>query len=236
MTLKTEKNHPKKGGFFYYIYASIIYMQNISKEKKYFLIVALFVALGALLLFISPINQVSKVTGDGVTKEATSSGLDISNIKQDKFNQAIVDGDKSFLSKDYQQSIIHYNEALSYVNSQIAYMRLFNTYNIMGDNKKAIEVIDKAIALKPMFTDYWNTKMQYLDEKTDMSFTELKAIYTQGLSKVDSKSKVNLITVFARIAENKGEKVEAIKLWQKAIELVPENKIIYQAEIDRLNR
>ena len=178
-------------------------MQNILKEKKYFLIVVVFSALGALLLFINPINKEIKVTEDGATKEEISitsnetgikkdeisSGLDSSDSKQDKFNQAIIDGDKSFLNKDYQQSIIQYNKSLSYVNSQIAYMRLFNTYNIIGDINKAIEAIDKAIVLKPQFVDYRNTKIQYLDDKTNTSFVDLKATYQDGLTKVDGATK-----------------------------------------------
>jgi hypothetical protein len=43
-----------------------------------------------------------------------------------------------------------------------------------------------------------------------------------------------LITNFARIAENNGEKAEAILIWNKAIETLPQNQSIYQAEIDRL--
>lgn len=224
-------------------------MQNILKEKKYFLIVLVFVVLG-VLLFINRINEPFKVTENKVveeeinvtssktdiTKETSSLSLDFPDSKQDKFNKAIIDGDKSFLSKDYQQSIIYYNKALSYVNSQIAYMRLFNTYNVIGDTNKAIEVIDKAIALKPMLAEYWNTKIQYLDEKTTMSFAELKAVYTQGLSKVDSKTKINLVIAFARIAENNKENQEAIAQWQKAIQLNPNLKATYQAEIDSLSK
>jgi len=225
-------------------------MQNILKEKKYFLIVVVFSALGALLLFINPINKEIKVTEDGATKEEISitsnetgikkdeisSGLDSSDSKQDKFNQAIIDGDKSFLNKDYQQSIIQYNKSLSYVNSQIAYMRLFNTYNIIGDINKAIEAIDKAIVLKPQFVDYRNTKIQYLDDKTNTSFVDLKATYQDGLTKVDGATKINLVTFFARIAENNGQKAEAISTWEYAIQLYPQNKLIYQAEIDRLRK
>ncbi len=225
-------------------------MQNILEKKKYLLIIGVFVVLGALLLFINPINEAPKVIEDGVKKEevkntssetditegATSLNIDFSNPKQEKFNQAILDGDKSFLNKDYQQSIVYYNQALSYVNSQIAYVRLFNTYNVMGDVNKAIESIDKAIALKPLFVGYWNTKIQYLDDKTAMSFAELKTVYTQALSKVDPKSKIDLVTSFARIAESNNQKSEAIALWQKAIELNVGMSATYQVEIDRLNK
>jgi hypothetical protein len=51
----------------------------------------------------------------------------------------------------------------------------------------------------------------------------------------DSRSH-SLITNFARIAENNGDKSEAVVIWNKAIEVYPQNKTIYQAEIDRLNK
>ncbi len=158
----------------------------------------------------------------------------IISVDKTKFDTLLQNGSKAFMDKNYSLAIKIYNEALVLDDSHIVYIRLYGVYNAQGEIKKAEDVLNKAIAKNPSYTDYWITKLLFLDEKMDMSFADLKMVYDDGMKKVDSRTKVNLVTVFARIAENKNEKQEAIMLWQKAIELHPENKDIYQAEIDRL--
>jgi hypothetical protein len=51
---------------------------------------------------------------------------------------------------------------------------------------------------------------------------------------VNSQTKVNLVTQFARIAESNGERKEAIDLWTYAKTVYPENSSVYQQEIDRI--
>lgn len=155
---------------------------------------------------------------------------------QTKFNALLVSGSKAFMDKNYSLAIKLYNEALALDASDVVYIRLYSVYNAQGDNKKAEEMLNKAIAKNPSYTEYWNTKLIFLDQKTNTSFAELKKIYTDGLSKADSRTKLNLVTVFARIAESNKEYAEAITAWQKAIELYPTSKTAYQAEIDRLNK
>ncbi len=158
----------------------------------------------------------------------------IISVDNTKFDTLLQNGSKAFMDKNYSLAIKIYNEALSLDDSHVVYIRLYSVYNAQGEIKKAEDMLNKAIVKNPSYTDYWTTKLLFLDEKTNMSFVDLKMVYEDGMKKVDSRTKVNLVTVFARIAENKNEKQEAITLWQKAIELHPENKDIYQAEIDRL--
>jgi tetratricopeptide (TPR) repeat protein len=153
---------------------------------------------------------------------------------KNKFNTAIKDARTAFGKEDYETAINKYNLALTYKNSDIAYIGLFTIYGAQNDWIKAQAAIDNAIKINPSYTDYWNSKLDMLSEKIGYSFQSLKEIYTQGLSKVDGRTKINLVTHFARIAENNNEKEEAIKLWQYAIEIYPQNKDIYQKEIDAL--
>ncbi len=153
-----------------------------------------------------------------------------------KFNTALSNGSNAFNQKDYTKAINYFNEALGYNKSDVVYVRLFSAYSAQGDWTKALEMINQAIAVNPAYTDYWIYKMVALDEKTTASFAALKAVYDQGITKVDPKTKINLITNFARTAENNGEKGDAIASWTKAIEVYPQNKTIYQTEIDRLNK
>lgn len=152
-----------------------------------------------------------------------------------KFNTAMNNAMIAFGKGEYDKSIIYYNEALTFIKSDKAYSGLFITYGAKKDWANAKIAIDKAIELNSLNTDFWIWKMQLLDEQTGTSFIDLKKIYTDGLSKVDPKTKINLVTSFARIAENNGEIEEAIAIWGYAKEIYPVNSLIYQQEIDRLN-
>ena len=152
-----------------------------------------------------------------------------------KFNLAMDGARKSFLARDYDRSIVYYNEALLYNDkADTAYSGLFIVYSAQNNIDKARIALENAIKLNPRFTEYWIEKLVILDEKTTLSYADLKRIYQEGLAKVDPATKINLVTSFARISENNGEKDEAMALWGYAIEIYSQNKLIYQAEIDRL--
>ncbi|MFM7088606.1 MAG: tetratricopeptide repeat protein [Candidatus Paceibacterota bacterium] len=151
-----------------------------------------------------------------------------------KLNSLLEAGSKAFHSKNYSAAIGFFNDALAIEDADFVYSRLHSVYSAMGDKVQALKMIDMAISKNQLFTEHWVTKLVYLDEKTNTSFAELKQIYTDGLGKVDSRTKPNLVTTFAQIAEKNGMKDEAIAAWQKAIELYSANKATYQAEIDRL--
>ncbi|MEX2052390.1 MAG: tetratricopeptide repeat protein [Candidatus Paceibacterota bacterium] len=158
----------------------------------------------------------------------------ITDTNKAKFDLALKQGSEAFLAGNYAQAIVYYNQALTYKNSDVVYIRIFTVYNVQGNIAEAIKAIDTAIKLNPKYTDYWNTKIAYLDEKTSASYAELKVVYTAGLAKVDPKTKINLVTSFARVSETNGQITDAISLWEYAKNLYPQNSALYQAEIDRL--
>lgn len=168
-------------------------------------------------------------------KETEASKPAISTVDKQKFNDLMTNGSKAFLAKNYTEAIRIYNEALVLSPSDVVYIRLFEIYNIQGNVVQAQYMLNMAIVKNPSYTDYWNTKLVYLDEKTDTSFVDLKKIYNDGLVKVNIETKINLVTTFARIAESNKEYTEAIALFNYAKQENPENSSIYQQEIDRLN-
>lgn len=165
--------------------------------------------------------------------ETTVPSLSSAEIEA-KFNTAMTNARTAFRNKDYPQSIVYYQQALSYKKEDTVYSGIFTTYSAQGEWGKAITALDSAMKLNPQFTDYYIWKIGVLNEQTSANYQDLKKIYTEGLSKVDPKTKINLITYFATVAENVGQKNEAISLWTYAKNLFPENSSIYQAEIDRL--
>ena len=140
----------------------------------------------------------------------------------------------AFGKGEYDKSISFYNEALSYYKGDEPYSGLFLAYSAQNNAEQARIAIEVAIKLNPLFVEHWKSKLSLLDEKTNVSFADLKKIYQEGILKVDPRTKVNLVVYFAAMAERNGEKAEAIALWEYAKELYPPNTLIYQAQIDRL--
>ena len=165
---------------------------------------------------------------DETTKQET--------LKKAKWNTAIQNARVAFGRKEYPKAIDFYDEALSYYKTDIGYYGLFVVYGAQNDIENAKIAINKAIELNPSFTEQWNAKLTFLDEKTETSFVDLQKIYENGLFKVDSRTKIDLVTHFATIAESNHQKEEAVSLWKYAQELYPQNNAIYQGEIDRLQK
>ena len=155
---------------------------------------------------------------------------------KEKFNTAMTNARTAFRNKDYPQSIVYYNQALSYQKEDTVYSGLFTTYSAQGEWAKALNALDSAMNLNSRFTDYYIWKIGVLNEQTSASFQDLKKVYTEGLPKVDPATKINLVTSFATVAENNGQKAEAITVWEYAKKLYSENSSMYQAEIDRLQQ
>ena len=228
-------------------------MDTINKKQKIILI-----ALGVLVLIVlgffylktnkiaeSPVVEMDDTTNTDVSTNpegevVSDTALEVGNTglvnteDSKKFNLAFENGSKAFLAQNYDQAIAYYKQALDYKDSDFVYIRLFSAYNAQNNIDQARLALEKAISINPNYTDYWITKLTFLNEKTNISFLDLKAIYQEGLQKVDSKTKINLITSFANIAENNKQNAEAIALWEYAKEVYPQNAIVYQGEIDRI--
>ena len=140
----------------------------------------------------------------------------------------------AFGKGEYPKAIGYYDEAVLYSKVDTVYSGLFTVYGAQGEWEKARASLDSAIALNPLYTEYWKWKLTVLDGKTASSFQDLQKVYEEGLLKGDKRTRVNLVTHFASIAEGNAQKSEAIALWEYAKQLYPQNGVIYQAEIDRL--
>lgn len=181
------------------------------------------------------VNNSISTTGENINDTGAQANP-VSAKKEDveKFDLALSNGSKEFLAKNYDNAISYYKEALNYKDSDEVYVRLFTIYSAQNNLDDARLSLEKAIKLNPSYTDYRVSKLLFLDEKTSSSFIELKTVYNEALSKVDTRTKINLVTAFSRIAERNNEKSEAIKLWEYAIEIYPQNKDVYQKEIEKL--
>ncbi len=222
--------------------------------KSILIILGLAIVIGGLIVYKKDIDKdienidlenTEKVENTDTVDEDKEVKEDDKYLKNDtnvikvnndaKFNEYLNLASKSFLAAKYDEAIVNLNKALEYKNSDIVYGRISSAYSAKGDWQNALNNIDKAINLNPSFTEYWTTKLTILDDKMTTSFDGLKSVYESGLVKVDSRTKINLVTLFARIAENNQKIDEAIKAFTYAKEIYPEKSSLYQSEIDRLN-
>ncbi len=184
-----------------------------------------------------PVVENSQTESITPNKDSSVNTTNLTPINNKEFNTAMDSARSAMLKSDYPLAIKYYNQAISYnKNDSAPYVGLYTVYINQKEWQKALTAVDQAIKIAPIFGDYWNWKILVMDQGLNKSYAELKSVYDQGYPKVRIEEKVNLVTKFAMVAENHGQKADAVKLWQKAIEMYPQNKDIYQAEIDRLNK
>ncbi len=156
-------------------------------------------------------------------------------VKNDKqFNIAMTNATNAFIKNDYGLAIKYYNEALSYNKHDTVYAGLYTVYLTQKNWQKALDSIDQAIKINSVLGDYWKWKILVLNEGMNSNFTDIKDVYNEGLLKIKTEEKINIVTYVANIASIRGEKIEAINLWQKAIEMNPKDRDLFQKEIDLL--
>ncbi len=226
-----------------------IYVMDKKTRKIIFTVILLFVIVLAFVAYkktkttnVEVIQNDQTVIGDSqIEPKAPNKDSDLNirlaQINNKDFNTAMDSARSAMLKSDYDSAVSYYNKAISYnKNDSAPHVGLYTIYLNQKDWQKALDSVNQAIKISPIFGDYWNWKILVMDQGLNKSYAELKAVYNQGYPKVRTEEKVNLVTKFAVVSENRGEKAEAVKLWQKAMELSPEKKSIYQAEIDRLSK
>ncbi len=182
----------------------------------------------------SPTPAVPQSTSQKITDESGTIQLTLAN--QDKFNTALSNARKAQLNKNYALALAFYIEALEYKKSDIVYADLYTLQLLLNDSIKARQAIMTAIELKPDYTEYWKWLLSLEKERFNMPFADLKKIYDEGYAKSLSATKVNLVTHFARMADNMGIYKESIAYWELAVTLNPGNASAYEAEIESIKK
>lgn len=112
---------------------------------------------------------------------------------------------------------------------------LMQTYSsllaLMGDKKGALKLIDEAIEIYPVESNYWLWK---IDLEKDLGISEkgLERVYQDALVQISEE--LNIVVSYASFLRDVDKIEDSIIQWEKAIELYPENRITYQQEIDNL--
>lgn len=113
-----------------------------------------------------------------------------------------------------------------------AFAELYVVESAMGDYENAKRHLQKAIEINPSNAQYWRWIITLRADAFQDSPEELKKYYLDGLEK--TRDHVDIVTMYAQFLEKQGDVVSAVAQWKKAIELNPDQKDVYQAEIVRI--
>lgn len=114
------------------------------------------------------------------------------------------------------------------------YVSLYLVFLDMTDYKSAETNIKKSIEKKSVNADAWKRYILLEVEKFQMPDVEIRKLYAQALQQ--AQPNIDVITDYAVYLEKVGDLEGAKEYWQKAIEAYPVNKVLYQQEIERLEK
>jgi tetratricopeptide (TPR) repeat protein len=124
---------------------------------------------------------------------------------------------ESALALKYDAHIIHAYASLLYE---------------LGDSEGAMKYVDMSIDSAPDVTNFWQTKIKLAQELYKETPKELNQVYLDGIKA--TKEDIDLLTLYASYLTQIGQKQEAIRYWEKAIEKNPSARDVYQSEIKNL--
>lgn len=163
-------------------------------------------------------------------KELTEN-QELTNEQKLDFNLKI--GFQYYALGEYLNAEKYYIEAEKYdFSSPAPYLALHQLYIDMNAKDEALIAIDTAIKLRPATPDYWKRKILLMQEKFNAPNSELDNLYQEALTKTENY--IDIITAYAGFLEKTGNTQNAIEYWQKAEEENPDQKSIYEKEIERL--
>lgn len=213
-------------------------------KKRGFIILVLLVLLAGIFLYknkgVAPIdNSVPEQTIIPEQSVPENEKPIIQGTEDDTniaFNTAMSKAQTLFGRADYTGSISAYNEALKIKKSEYAYSGRYLAELASQKFSDAEKTILLVISQNNKSSDYWNWYLTLLQERLGAPKAKLDSVYNQAFKSVVSEKKINIVTHYAQILTKLGDKQGAIAQWNKAIEIYPQNKDIYQAEIDILNK
>lgn len=114
------------------------------------------------------------------------------------------------------------------------FISIHTIYLEMGDFESARNAIIKATVLDPLRPDSWIRYIQLEQEKFNSSPDHIKSIFSEALSK--TREHIDIAKFYAAFLEEIGDDENAKQYWLKVIDMDPDNKSMYQQEIDRLRK
>ncbi len=165
--------------------------------------------------------------------------LEESKDDGEKYNLYLNLGQTEYTLGNLLESKQYYEEAIKLDSNQYdVYLGLFLTQVDMQDYSGAETSIRKAMSTRKGIADFWRRYIQMKIDRMNSSNEEVNRLYEEAIREVtqngDAANKTDIYTSYATWLEKAGDPAKAIEYWKKAIEVNPETKSVYQAEIDRI--
>lgn len=108
-------------------------------------------------------------------------------------------------------------------------------YFHMKDYANALVWIDKALALtQDSNPAFWYIKFDIVKAQSNNDPKIVEPVYLAAIEK--TATNINMVTAYASWLGSIGQKTKAIVQWQKAIEIYPSNKAVFEKEISLLKK
>lgn len=158
-----------------------------------------------------------------------------SSVDQEKVNELFDQSSLLRLQGKFteSESVLKQAMALDPKNSKLVFAHS-TLLNLMGSQSLALTEVNRAIAIYAGDSEYWLWKIELEKIFHPGDTVYIEKVYNDALLK--TKNNINIVTGYASYLASIGKKNEAITYWQKAIDLYPKNKDLYQQEIDGLSK
>jgi tetratricopeptide (TPR) repeat protein len=154
---------------------------------------------------------------------------------EEKFNYMMVEGFNLYgLGQFLKSKNVFLNASKISPEESVAYAALSFVALDMEDNKGALNYIQKAIELSPTNADYYKKMITIKKDRFGADSEELNGLYVDALVKTNNH--IDIVTSYAKFAEESGKTLVAYEYWQKAIEIYPESASVYKKEMERLKK
>lgn len=104
----------------------------------------------------------------------------------------------------------------------------------MGNYEAATVYIDDAIPLAPQQSNLWRTKIDIERQIVGADLASMEKTYIKAL--LATKNDINMVTLYASYLAELGRKEDAIKYWEMAKKIYPDNAKLFETEITALRK
>lgn len=160
--------------------------------------------------------------------------LDMASSDEEKYKAHMQLGFEYLPLGEYEKAREQYLKASSILpDNPTPWAELYVVERNMQDYENARFHLEKAIELNPVNVQYWRWRIELERDYFTASNDMLDALHKEGLDKTGQN--IDMIVLYAYfLEERKNDLLGAVQMWKKANELNPEDKVIYDEEITRI--
>jgi len=179
-------------------------------------------------------TNVEEVKDNNTSNVETSTEKSLDPVSVTKFEQLKNQAHEFYKQGKYEEALLTIRKAMEIEKNDRVYMSLYGIQLALKNYPESEKAIKMSLALNPGIVSNWIEYASFERYYMKSSIENVSAVYEKAL--LVTKNDINIVINYASYMRDVGQKVKSIELWKKAIDMNPENKSVYQAEIDLLNK